>query len=81
MKRPSLTLVHVANNPHATLDSRRVALEMEQRRGKTLEEISQPGDEVRTVIYPDNAPEFEEIYVVEDWFGSFELTYVGVYEL
>lgn len=81
MRRPSLSIVHVANNPHATFDSKRVALEREQRRGRTLEEMSQPGDEVRTVIYPENAPAFEEIYVVEDWFGSFELTYVGVYEL
>lgn len=81
MRRPSLNLVHVANNPYTTPDSRRVALEMEQRRGRTLEEIAEPGHEVRTVIYPDDAPPFEEIYVVEDWFGSYELEYVGVYEL
>lgn len=81
MIRPGTTLVHVANNPYATPDSKRVALEMEQRRGSPMEELLKPGDEVRTVIYPEGAPAFEEIYVVEDWFGSFELTYVGVYEL
>lgn len=82
MRRPSLSIVHVANNPHATFDSKRVALEMEQRRGRTLEEFAEPDHEVRTVIYPENGePPFEEIYVVEDWFGAYELSYVGVYEL
>ena len=82
MIRPSLSVIHIANNPHATDNTKRVALEMEQRRGKDLKDILDPGDEVRTVIYPDDgSPEFEEVYMVTDWFGEYDLTYIGVYEL
>lgn len=73
--------IHIANNPYATDNTKRVALEMEQRRGRTMEEILKPGDEVRTVIYNEDEVVFEEVYMVTDWFGAYDLTYLGVYEL
>lgn len=73
--------IHIANNPYATPNTKRVALELEQRRQHVLEELLQPGDEVRTVIYEDGEPPYEEVYMVTDWFGAYDLTYVGVYEL
>ena len=73
--------IHIANNPYATDNTKRVALEMEQRRGRTMEEILKPGDEVRTVIYNEDEVAFEEVYMVTDWFGAYDLTYLGVYEL